>query len=532
MVAAVAVRLWSAYHARLSFEEASFWNTAVGIARGEYFPRLGHPVSGSHAAHPGPLFFWVIAASQVFVVSPLVANFFVSSFGLFGALALARAMPAAPAPAPAASATARADARTGAPGVDLPSRVGLAQPGTLFFLLVLTAPWWIVYTNSTWPGYLFPGACACFVAALLRVIGKARSRAALPLGFILVAGFQIHLSLLHFWPLALAVAGVYRPRLNRRLVLAGAALGAACYIPYFASEIASGFANTKLLLAKSQGGGRRGDVLAGLYLYFLGFPTTDVSYLWQQGFWSPFDHVRFWRGGGVDRTTAFFRTAGPPALLWAAHVVTWLFSVAALLTGAFRLVAGWRRGRRRPEPLTLLYLVGLIDIALFYGMSGKGGYAHYVSVILPLAFVPVVSFLAWIARARGGRVVVGAYLGLAAVGGLGVLRGYYRVDSRWSAPQSERVVAFILDRTRGAPVGAGDVGAAGPHQPFQLNVTFSPSWPYTYQVLAQRLHHAAWMMQGNAPAHRFVVGAQPTDGAVLPRAPDRLDLETIFVAGR
>ena len=74
MTVAVGVRLWSAWHARFSGEEASFWNTAVGIARAEAFPALGHSVSGTGALHPGPLFFWLIAASQIFVTSPFVGK--------------------------------------------------------------------------------------------------------------------------------------------------------------------------------------------------------------------------------------------------------------------------------------------------------------------------------------------------------------------------------------------------------------------------------------------------------------------------
>ena len=74
LAVAVALRLWSAWHARFSSEEAAFWNTAVGIARAEEFPSLGTSVSGTRALHPGPLFFWIIALSQLFVTSPLVGT--------------------------------------------------------------------------------------------------------------------------------------------------------------------------------------------------------------------------------------------------------------------------------------------------------------------------------------------------------------------------------------------------------------------------------------------------------------------------
>ena len=506
MAVAVGVRLWSAWHARFSGEEAAFWNTAVGIARREAFPALGHSVSGTGALHPGPLFFWIIAASQGFVTSPFVGNAAVSLFGLFGALAMARTIgPAARLAAPA-------------PG---PTPLAPASIGSLLFLLVAASPWWVVYTNSAWPSYVVTGTAACFVAALWRVASHPRSRAVGPLAFMLIAGFQLHLSLLHFWPLAVAVLLVSgQRRFNLRWLAAGVVLAVACYLPYLFSEIRTHFSNTRLLLAKSQGGARKGRVLLELYLYFIGFPTTDISYLWQHGFWQPFDALRFWGGTGVAQTNEFFRGIGLSPFLWVMHLLSWLVSVAALVVGAVRLAAGWRQGVRRPDAATTLYLVALVDIALFYGLSGKGGYAHYVGVLLPIAYVPVAALLAWIARWRAGRVAVAIYLAAFALAGVLVMSGYYRVDSRLSAPQSDRVVGFILDRARAAD-GRPEAAA--------LQWNFSPAWLYPYQVLAHRLHHQPLIVRAGAP-HRFVVGPRWPAPRPVP-GPDRLELETIFVTG-
>lgn len=508
MVVAVGVRLWSAWHARFSGEEASFWNTAVGIARAEAFPRLGHSVSGTRALHPGPLFFWIIAASQLFVTSPFVGNATVSLFGLFGALVMARTVgPAAGLVSPATS--TRAPAVAGSP------------VGVLLFLLVAASPWWVVYSNSTWPSYVVTGTAACFVAALWRVAANPRSRAIGPLAFILIAGFQLHLSLLHFWPLTVAVLLVARQRrFNVRWLAAGVLVAVACYLPYLVSEVQTHFSNTRLLLAKSQGGRRDGRVLLGLYLYFFGFPTTDISYLWQQGFWHPFDALRFWGGSGAAQTNAFFRGIGLAPFLWAMHLISWLVSAAALVVGGARLAAAWRRGVRRPDAATTLYLVALIDITLFYGLSGKGGYAHYVGVLLPIAYVPVAALLAWIARSRAGRWAAGIYLCAFALAGVLVMSGYYRVDSRLSAPQSDRVVGFVLAHARAAD---------GRPEPASLQWQFSPAWIGPYQILASRLHHQPLILRPGAP-HQFVVGPRQP-GTPSGFAADRLDLETIFVSG-
>src|SRR3569623_3174499 len=97
-----------------------------------------------------------IAAAQVFVTSPVVGNAAVSLFGLFGALVMARTMPA---------------------------NGGRWVPGALLFLLVAASPWWVVYTNSTWPSYVVTGTAACFVAAQWRDASHPRSRAVGPLAF-------------------------------------------------------------------------------------------------------------------------------------------------------------------------------------------------------------------------------------------------------------------------------------------------------------------------------------------------------------
>ena len=510
LAAAVGVRLWSAWNARFSAEEASFWNTAVGIARAEAFPALGHSVSGTRALHPGPLFFWIIALSQLVVASPFVGNAFVSLLGLLGALLMARTFPADGPP-------------PGSPPSPLVApflRVAGSRGGALFFLLVLASPWWVVYSNSTWPSYVVTGTAACFVAALWRVASTDRSRAMGPLAFILVAGFQIHLSLLHLWPLAAAALLVSpRRRFNVRWLLGGALVAVACYAPYVVSELRTHFANTRLLLAKSQGGPREARALLDLYLYFLGFATTDISFLWQHGFWIPFEPVAFWGGAGVRQTTGFFEDAGAPAFLWGMHVASWLVSGGALAVGAARMVRAWRRGARRPGLAATLYLTALADIALFYLLSGKGGFAHYVGVLLPLAFVPTVTLLAWAARTRLGRAAVGLYLAGFMLAGLLVMRGYYRVDSRLSAPQTARAVSFILAHARGAD---------GRLQPVSLRFGFSPAWSYPYQVLARRLHHEILTVTPGAP-RRFVIGARAPAAPPAPPDPRRLVLRTIYV---
>jgi len=260
-------------------------------------------------------------------------------------------------------------------------------------------------------------------------------------------------------------------------------------------------------------------VLRDLIAYFLGFATTDITYLWNQGFWYPFEPIRFWSHGGVRRTSSFFASAGAAPLAWTSLVVSWGITLLSWL--AFVRLA-WRRLRtalRAPTSfLPLACVTGVLGIPLFYLLSGKGGYPHYVSTILPLAFVPTALLLGPLLRHRVARWAVVAYLALFATGSVLGLRGYYAVDSRWSVPQSQAAVAFILQRTR-LPDGG--------HRPFQLLFTFGPSWPQAYAALATRVFHEPFPIVSGA-ADVFRVDARVA-GAPLSTSPDALVLPTLVV---
>ena len=491
LLVGLALRCWSIQQARFSGEESWFWSIGRDIATGRSFPVLGHPISGTGARHPGAAFFWLLGLTQLAGASPLRAYGFISLGGLVVLIPLSWAV----------------------------TRAFDRATGFAFLILSTVSPWWIVYTNSSWPGYLFPTLCGLLLVWLPCLVDRPSALAEAGLAFLLVIGFQIHLSLAHYWLMALVTVLVWRPHLGRRALILGAVVGCLCYVPYLVDEIRHGFANTIAIAHRSQGGGRSLVVLQGLLLYFLGFTTTDLAYLWNQGFWSPFDPARFWRGDGPQQTQRFFATNGLAPVAWAALGASWIVTVASW---GFFLRAIWRRLRtnaRAPaNVLPVAFITAVAGIPCFYLLSGKGGYPHYVSTVLPLAFLPPAFLLGGMLRHPIGRWGAGAYLCLFAVGGFLGLRGYYAVDSRWSVPQSTAAVGFILDRTRSSD---------GRQRPLQLEFGFSPSWPSAYQLIATHIFRAPFPMTSRADDVFRIEARSPRDD--IRSDADTLVLPTLVV---
>ncbi|HEY7374243.1 MAG TPA: hypothetical protein VIF57_18920 [Polyangia bacterium] len=492
LLVGLALRIWSTEQARFSGEEAWFWSIGRDIATGTSFPVLGHPITGSSARHPGAGFFYFLGLTQLAGPSPLAAYVAVS-LGGWVALALL------------SLAIARAFDRA----------TGLA-----FLLLGTVSPWWVVYTNSAWPGYLLPTLCALVLICLASIADRPAAGVAARAGlaFLLVIGFQIHLSLLHTWLITMVVFALLRPRLGRAFLI-GAVIGVACYVPYLIDEIRHGFSNTLAIAHRSQGGARSIAGLAGLLFDFVAFATTDVSYLWKQGFWRPFDPFAFYGGRGVAETAGFMARGGPAPIGWAALAVSWAFTVGAWIWFAATIRRRLRTGARTTGNLLVVAcLVAVAAIPLLYLLSGKGGYPHYVNAVLPLALLPPALALGKLLAHRAARWGAVAYLILFAAGGFFALRGYYAVDSRWSVPQSTAAVAFILERTREPD---------GHQRPFRLEFGFGPSFPNSYALLAKHVFHAPFLATG-AASDTFRVDARAPDQPA-PAETDSLVLSTIVV---
>jgi len=480
---ALGVRLYAVYHARFDRDEAATWEIALQIARGERFPTMGPGISRSDAGTPGPLFFYLMALPQLVTAHPLAGGTFVALLNV-GALAL----------------------------IFLAYRGGWdAASAALWLLTSVCSPWSVVAADRAWTPNLFVPMCAVVLWSAVRMARVPESRAAAALAFTLLAGFQIHLPALYLWPLALTALAVLRPRVNVPWLVAGILAGVLSYAPYVAHEVATGFANTRLLVTRGPAGTLSLGAAAGLVYLWLSMATTDVSFLVAQGYWGGFDAAAFWAHGGLDRTAAFYGSVHAAALLFAVQAAGWV-----LLGGGLALLARPRRTDEGGRLFVCLFAAGLGSIILLYLLTRRGGFSHYVSLLAPLASVPLLASLRALGRRRWGAMAAAAYLVAAPVAGLLLVTAFYRLDSRQSIPQQERIVKYVVEQSGG--------------RPFELAFDMAEGRGVTYGTLARRLLDARWPASVRA---RDVFTVMPRETLAAARPPGRvastLTLDTLAV---
>jgi len=480
---ALAVRLYAVYHARFDRDEAATWEIALQIARGERFPTVGPGISRSDAGTPGPLFFYLMALPQLVTSHPLAGGAFVALLNV-GALGL----------------------------IFLTYRAGWdTAVAALWLLTTVCSPWSVVSADRVWTPNLFVPMCAVVLWSVVRMGQVPESRAAAVLAFALVAGFQIHLPALHLWPLALTGLSVRRSRVNVRWLAAGALAGILSYAPYVAHEAMTGFSNTRLLLSHGPAGAFGLRAAAGMLYLWLSMATTDVSFLVAQGYWGGFDAIGFWAHGGLERTAAFYGSVHAPALLFAVQAAGWV-----LLGAGLALLARRRRADAGGRLFACLFAAGVGSVLLLYLLTRRGGFAHYVSLLAPLASVPLLAALRWLLQRRAGAVAAALYAVAAPVVGLFLVAAFYRLDSRQSIPQQERIVKYVLLQSGG--------------RPFELAFAMPEGRGVTYGTLARQLAGSRWPARERA---RDVFTVMPREALATARPPGRvastLTLDTLAV---
>ena len=479
---ALGVRLYAVYHARFDRDEAAAWETAVAIARGEAWPSLGPGLSRSDARTPGPLFFYVMAIPHLVTPHPLAAGVFVALLNV-GALALLFA--------------AFRD------GWDPAAAV-------LWLVTTVCSPWSVAYADRAWTPDIFVPMLAAVLWSAVRMGRVPESRAAAILAFTLLVGFQVHLPALYLWPVAAVALAFQRPRINRRWLAAGALAGALTYAPYAAHEIGTGFSNTQALLSQGPTGTLGLREAAGLVYLWLSMATTDASFLVARGYWGGFDPVAFWTGGGLGRTAVTYGGLPARALLFAVQAAGW-----ALVLGGLVLLAR-RRDDERGRLFACLFATGLASIAVVYLATRRGGFAHYVSLLAPLAAVPLLVSLRRLLRGGSTAWAAAAYALAAPVAGLWLVVALYRLDSRQSIPQQERIVRYVTEQAGG--------------RPFELVFGMPEGRAVTYGALARRLIGARWPAAERAGDVFTVVPLEELQAARPPgRVTGTLTLDTLAV---
>jgi hypothetical protein len=452
--------------ARFHLDESTSWQAALDIVEGRRFPALGPSISGTEASVPGPLFYYVMALPQALTRDPLAGGAFVAALGLGAAFALSEAV----------------------------RRAWGERAGLLFLCCAALLPWPVVLGDRIWSANLLFPASAAALCCLLRLVERPSRPAAGLLAFLLVAGFQVHLTWLHLWVLTLAAVAVLRPRLPRAALAAGAAAGLLCYVPYLVLEARDGFRNTRRLLGPAPGTWPW-SALPEQMADFLGLATTDVSYLVGQGYWSGFHRLAFWAEGGRAATTAFFY--GAAALGWLAFASSW----GLCLAGALLLA---RRGRRDAgsagaRALVLAFVTAPLAVVLVFALTRKAGYAHYVAALGPVALLAPTAALERLARSARGAWAAALCVAAVTGGSWLSLAGHYRVDGIHSLRVQKPAVDFVLARSGG--------------RPFVLALPFPHGHAASYGALARRWRQAPWRA---APQADQAFTVLPSPGPLLP----------------
>ncbi len=459
---------------------------AVDVAHGTAHPEVGPPISGSPAGLPGPLFYYLTALPNLFSIHPRSSAYLIALLNVAGLALMGAAV-----------------------------KTSLGARARLIYLgLTFASPWTIVYADRIWPGNLFFFLCAVVVFALVRMEGKKQSRAVGVLALTLVAGMQIHLSIAHFWFFSILTLLVIRPRINVRWLVGGTLIGCLAYVPYLRHEMHTDFANTKLILHYAPGGPRSWETLGDLFLYFFAFPTTDIAYLIRDGYWHGFGPIAFWRSTGVEETSAIFASVSGSSILGTRFFWAWqLASVALVVAGIPLLVLTLRRRGANPRrrALTLSFVfASLLGIPVLYWLSRKGGYAHYVTIIAPLAFLPSTVAL----DCLFSHVKLSALAAVYVVGfpfvALDLTASYYR---RSGSPVTEQiaVMRFIESKTDG-------------RRPFRLDLALRGGYPQSYSLLTKKYLNYPWN-ETRAAQEVFTV----TFSRDTPPASDELRLDHITV---
>lgn len=337
--AAAAVRLSLVRTSRFASDEAGFFATIRDLVEGRAFPLLGPPLSGGAARHPGALFFYLTAPSQLAWPTPEAANAWVALLGAAGVWLFWSAM-------------RRVD------------EGGAAIAG----VAMAFSPWSVLYADRLWNSNVVGLFVALAFWAAVRVREAPGTRWAALLTFSSLVMPQVHMSAPVAWAALAALVG--RRRINLRWGALGAGAAGLLYAPYLASELMTGGANLANFLGEASR--ERARFPREVPLYLARFLTLDVSYHEVvAGSWPvpEADLVRVALWGSAVRPF---------------HPLRLLALALSLVLAGLAVASALRRPEWRPFGRALL-AGALADVALL-GWSGKTFFPHYVQLLLPFAF--------------------------------------------------------------------------------------------------------------------------------------------------
>lgn len=363
LVSGFLFRVWAVGNARFTGDESYFWATARNTATFEAGPVYGPALTGSGAYHPGPLFYYLMAFSQLFGVSPWIGGIFVALLHVLSSFLAYR----------------------------LASRIGGERAGILVLILLLFAPWDVLYADRIWLSCVAPvfGTLALYSATRRDSFGWQ-----IMLAFSVLVLPQFHMSAPIVWAAILILILCLPPApWKPKALLIGLFLAVCAYGPPIVRELSTEFGNTRAILR--EGGGKEPwDIVVQTPLkvfgYILFYTSSEIGYHFNAGYWRPFDDLRHyasaegWRGW-LDFHGAW-AWAGIVSLLLAA--IAWISAIGAFFRAFKRAVQQKsRRALGFEGSFALAMLVALIAATALMMLSKKPYFPHYTNLLMPLILV-------------------------------------------------------------------------------------------------------------------------------------------------
>lgn len=467
---AAALRLSLLHTARFGGDEALFFRLGMDIVEGKAFPLLGTQVTDGKGLLPGPAFLYVMALPLLVWRAPEAQYAFVELLGAVTVGVFWHAL-----------------------------RKPIGERGALVAgLCMACAPWSALYADRTWNPNVMPLVVVLALLAAVRVRENPRSSwliALLPLGAVLA---QFHLSAPVAWAGLAVLVGPSVRGWPARHVLRGTALALLLYVPLAVHELTTGFENTRNLLSETVGASAHHPTsFLWVPVYAVRFLTLDVTYHELSGYWGGPDEHACLRALVRGSSSRPFHPLRALTLGASVALVVLAASVAA------RSV--WMSVRRQPRahapalPRTFLgtllhtllhtlrhtflgtflgaFVAALVANMALLGASGKQVFGHYVTNVLPFAFV-LYGVLGQATRGRprltaGVMVLVAFFCAGGVEATLSVSR---RVDARIGLEVHRRVLERIA---RDARVE----GTTGQH--VRLEFGYRSSW-YDWHIFATR----------------------------------------------
>lgn len=476
--------------ARWTSEESWFFSEIFATGQGQRWSALGTPVSGTHGAHPGPYFYWLLAPFS-WTASPWLVSLGVALMDSIGhLLALS--------------------------GLRILWRehkdwsVALIVAG----LVLALSPWALLYADRPWNSNLvsLPVGMAIFgLASWWRNASSWRSFGVLTIGLATLPSFHLSAPIIGL-PMLAAVLWRWR-RLTQKSVLIGALLSVLIWTPYGLHEWRHSGANTAGLLKRSLPSVSSPQNTLLALSWPLRLVSPDIGYHAQRGYWSAYQP-----GAWIEPTKAAGRawsqTHGGLAL--PGVIIGCLLMLSLWITYGFRM--------RKPEHRTLhewILVTGtFLGLALLL-FAGRRAYPHYLHPMIPFYAGAVGWGFAQLWRNTKLRLILSLGFALSVVTGLSVTHRFQHHHDRLYGLQANLYSIDILRRFGSVnPVFCGALGYRSKGQLERLARVPHPERPLfgsngslihirSGQAPESLLSSAQWHEAAHGIDHILVLGPLP-----------------------